>query len=136
MPDKLSNKWVRDQKSVPLAGASRIEEYSADLRTVAVRQRNSGKIVRLSLETSPCATIDKETSALDHRGIEEIPLVRQIMVSEESHRWANANTPLSNGNLGNRAHSWGIQGSDIHHLPNGQRPRTIRVESSGSVRTF
>ncbi|GFS62618.1 hypothetical protein TNCV_3736891 [Trichonephila clavipes] len=38
---KLSNKWVRDQKSILLAIESRIEVYSDDLRNVAVRQRHS-----------------------------------------------------------------------------------------------
>ncbi|GFT12500.1 uncharacterized protein TNCV_5093191 [Trichonephila clavipes] len=37
----LIYKWVRDQKSIPLAGASRIEEYTDAIRTIAVHQRNS-----------------------------------------------------------------------------------------------
>ncbi|GFX03698.1 hypothetical protein TNCV_2112701 [Trichonephila clavipes] len=41
VPVKLSNKWVRDQKSIPSAGASRIEEYTDAIRTVAVRRGNS-----------------------------------------------------------------------------------------------
>ncbi|GFU37240.1 hypothetical protein TNCV_4272411 [Trichonephila clavipes] len=42
VPVKLISDWVRDQKSIPLAGASRIEEYADAIKTVVVRRGNSG----------------------------------------------------------------------------------------------
>ncbi|GFX48402.1 hypothetical protein TNCV_4613981 [Trichonephila clavipes] len=77
VPVKLINKWVRDQKSFPLAGASWIEEYTVDIRTVAVRRGNSDS--RLNNAFKLCNFISKTM----------VDFHKRILFSDEAHFWLN-----------------------------------------------
>ncbi|GFX96135.1 hypothetical protein TNCV_2290241 [Trichonephila clavipes] len=81
VPVQLNYKWVRDQKSILLAGASQIEEYSDDLRTVAVRQGNCAEFSGPSFIPSNIGRVDNERTGYhddEHTGYRDDERARSV----------------------------------------------------------